>query len=71
MPQRYIGKSFDTFGEDSCANATISLVGSHLQNVCIEIESDAAEMSFILSPLGARKLIEAVQAALTELKQNA
>ena len=71
MPQKYIGKSFDTFGDDSCTTAEVSLVGSHLQNVCIEVESDAAEMSFILSPGGARKLIEAVQAALTELKQNA
>lgn len=42
-----------------------------MQNVCIEVESDAAEMSFILSPRGTQAMIDALQAALTELKQTA
>lgn len=70
MPKRYIGDSFDTMGGESCANATVSLVGSHLQNICVEVESDAADLSFILSPVGARKMIDALQAALTALAQQ-
>lgn len=68
MTQRYIGQHFDTLGGESVANAEVSLVGSHLQNVCVEVESDAAEFSFILSPVGARKMIDALQSALAELK---
>jgi hypothetical protein len=71
VPQQYIGKRFDTLGGESTANAEVSLVGSHLQNVCIEVESDAADISFILSPVGARKMIDALQAALVELKEDA
>lgn len=70
MPQHYIGQSFDTVGEDSCANATVSLVGSHLQNISVEVESDAADLSFIVSPGGARRMIAALEAALAELKRR-
>lgn len=70
LAQKYLGMGFDTMGGDSCSSAIVSLVGSHLQNVCIEVESDAAELSFILSPGGAQKLIAALQAALAELKQT-
>ena len=72
MPQKYIGDAFSTMNEDdSCSTAEVSLVGSHLQNVCIEVESDAAEMSFILSPGGTRELIKALELALADLKQTA
>ena len=70
MPQRYIGKSFDMLDGEHTARAEVSIVGSHLQNVCVEIESDGADVSFILSPSGSRKMIEAIEAALSEIKKN-
>lgn len=70
MPQKYIGSGFDMMGGDSDAMASVSLVGSHLQNICVEIETDAAELSFIVSPGGARKMIAALEAALAELKPS-
>lgn len=67
MPQKYLGQSFDTLGDDT-ARAEVSLVGSHLQNVCIEIESSGVDLSFILSPNGARKMIAGIEAALAAIK---
>ena len=71
MPRRYVGGSFDIFDADddgAAPSATTSLVGSHLQNICIEIESnDHVDVSFTLSPNGARRMIEAINAALAEI----
>lgn len=71
MAKRYIGQSFDAIGGGDGPSVEISLVGSHLQNICIEVEGGTLEMSFILSPVGARKLVAGLEVALAELKKTA
>jgi len=66
VAQRYIGQSIATIDDEDSESATVSLVGSHLQNICIEVEAGYAELSFIMSPRGARKLIAAMEKALAE-----
>lgn len=68
MPQKYIGQSLDTMDGEHAASAEVSLVGSHLQNICIEVEGDGVDVSVILSPGGTRRLIAALQVALDEVK---
>jgi len=68
MARKYVGASFATIDSEDGDNATVSLVGSHLQNICVEVEAGYSELSFIVSPVGARKMIAALEAALEASK---
>lgn len=70
MPRKYIGHSFDALGGEHTSRAEVSLVGSHLQNICIEVEGDGVDVSVLLSPSGAAKMITAIQAAIDEIAKS-
>jgi hypothetical protein len=67
LPKKYIDHNFPAFDNWECgAQVAVCLVGSHLQNICIEVEGDIVETSVMLSPGSARKMIEVLQVALAE-----
>ena len=72
MPKEHIDAGFEISGSDcdDPTDAIISLIGSHLQNVCVDIESYSANVSVIMSPSGVRMMIEGLQKALAVLAER-
>lgn len=70
MPRKYVGRPLDTMGGEHVGRAEVSLVGSHLQNICIEVEGDGVDVSIMLSPGGTQSLIATLQLALDEVEKQ-